>query len=112
MLLASSDVLALEPAAKELVASGIPIAVCKAADLSSYVEVWIQRACDGSAGPGSLMTSEVSRTATEGAGEPVCAGSEQRGSAGSGGVPVATSRIGRCVCWLRQLGQNQRIEGR
>jgi hypothetical protein len=105
MLLASTDILALEPAAKELVASGIPIAVCKASDLSSYLEVWIQRACGNSAGPILLMTGAVRRTATEVPVNPPCSGSGQRSSAGRKGVSAVTSRIGRCVWWLRQLRQ-------
>ncbi len=105
MLLASRDVLALEPVAKQLLASGIPIAVCKPSDLSSYLEVWIQRDCDCSAGPRLLVTGVGPRAALQPPVNRLCSGSAQRRSASRRAVSVVPSRIGRCVCWLRQLLQ-------
>lgn len=111
MLLASRDVVALEPVAKELLASGIPIAVCKASDLSSYVEVWLQRDSEWSAGPKLAVRGVVPGAATRAGVNRLCSNSSQFSSARRTSVSVATSRIGRCVCWLLRLRPTQRIEG-
>jgi hypothetical protein len=105
MLLASRDIVVLEPVAKELVASGIPIAVCKASDLSSYVEIWIQRDSERSAGPRLVVRGVVPGAATRAAVNRPCSGSAQRGSARRRGVSAVSSGIGRCVGWLLQLRQ-------
>ncbi len=102
MLVASRDVLALEPVAKQLVAAGIPIAVCKGSDLSSYLEVWIQRDCDCSAGPKLVMTGMVPGAAAQTPVNQLCSGSAQRSCASGSAVSVVTSRIGRCIGWVRQ----------
>ena len=106
MLLASRDIVVLEPVAKELVASGIPIAVCKACDLSSYVEVWLQRDGECSGGPKSVVRGWLSGSAAGGAGNRLWSGSTQRSRARGGSVSVVSSGIGRWVGWLLQLGQS------
>jgi len=103
MLLASKDVVVLEPVAKELVASGIPIAVCKACDMSSYVEVWIQRDGECWAGPKLVVRGAVPGSARRAAASRLWSGRTQRGGARRRDAWVASSRIGRCVGWLLQL---------
>lgn len=46
MLLASNDILALQPVTARLVTCGIPIALLNPTDIASYLEVWIQRDSD------------------------------------------------------------------
>ena len=105
MLLASSDLPALQAVARRLVASGIPIALCKDSDISSCPEVWIQRDSDFSLARKLLVEGVVPVVAAQAPVNRPCPGSPQRSGAGRRGVAIVTSGIGRCVRWLRQLRQ-------
>ena len=96
MLFASNDVSALQPVAKRLVEFGIPIALQKPSDISSWLEIWIQRDGDFSLASTLVPTGDSQPAATLSAGPPSCSGSLQR-SAG-----IATSRIGRCLRRFRR----------
>lgn len=105
MLLASNDILALQPVAKRLVAYGIPIALQKASDISSWLEIWIQR--DGDF---SLASTLVPTGVSEAADEclftvPPGSSTTQRVSAGQRGTAAVTSRIGRCLCGVGPFRQ-------
>ena len=101
MLLASNDVLALQPVAKRLVAYGIPIALQKASDISSWLEIWIQRDGDFSLAS-TLVPTDISETADECLSTvPTGSSTTQRIGAGQRGTAAVASRIGRC---LRGLG--------
>jgi hypothetical protein len=93
MLLASRDFLALLPVAKRLVAAGIPIALCKAIGLWSYLEVWIQRDSDFGAAR-SLLPAGAGRAATApGAAKGFCAGCASCQQAGGFKVDEAITNI-------------------
>jgi hypothetical protein len=100
MLLASNDLSMVQPVAKRLVAWGIPIALQKAADLSSYLEVWIQRDSDFPLARALLPTMALSPATPQSAPRPIGAGDSQRCGGDVRTVSMATSRTGR---WLHRL---------
>jgi hypothetical protein len=106
MLLASNDVLALQPVAKRLVTCGIPIALQKASDISSWLEIWIQRDGDFSLAS-ALVPTGISETADECLSTvPPGSSTTQRVGAGQRGTPAVTSKIGRCLRGLRPFRQS------
>ncbi len=106
MLLASSDVPALQLVAKRLVAAGIPIALCKDSDMSSCPEVWIQRDGDFSLARRLLVEGVESPATTPAPAYRPRSGSAQGNSASRRGGSTGSSRIGRCFRWLHQWQQS------
>jgi hypothetical protein len=105
MLLASNDVLVLQTVAKRLVASGVPIALCRPSETASYLELWIQRDSESCPARKLLPARVVPAAATPAPVNPLCSGSRGRGRAGRRGILIVTSRIGFCIWWRRQLPQ-------
>jgi hypothetical protein len=103
MLLASVDLWALQPVAKQLVASGIPIALCKGSETGSYLEIWIQRESDSSLARELLPTRGVAPAAPPAGVKPPCTGRRGRSRVSRRGIFIVTSRIGFCIWWRRQL---------
>ena len=103
MLLASNDVVALQPVAERLVARGIPIALEKSAEISSYLEIWIQRDSDFSLARKLLPADLFCPAAAQSPPGPVCAGNPQRSGGCARGASIATSRMGRWLNRLRHL---------
>ena len=100
MLLASNDMLALQPVAKRLVASGIPIALEKLAGIPSYLEVWIQRDSDFSLARTLLPTKVFPPAAAQSPADPLGSGRLQLSGASTQSAPIVTSNIER---WLWRL---------
>jgi hypothetical protein len=108
MLLASNDIPALQPITARLVVLGIPIALLNPTDISSYLEVWIQRDSDFSLAR-TLLTMEGS-AASSGPSSAItlCSGHAPRNDATESGALNVTSSIGRFLCRLRQWRQTWR----
>ena len=102
MLLASNDVLALQAVAKRLVAFGIPIALQKPSDISSWLEIWIQRDGDFSLASKLVPTDDSQPAAEVSSARPSCSGTPQQIGADQGGVGGAASRIRRCLRRFRR----------
>ena len=103
MLLGSSDLGWLRPVARRLVASGIPIAVCKPTDSSPCLEVWIQRDRDFSLARRLLVTGVVPPAAVPAPATGVSSGRSQGSKVSRRGIFIVTSGIGFCIWWRREL---------
>ncbi len=111
MLLGSSDLERLEPVAKRLVSSGIPIALCKPSQVSPCVEVWIQRDSDFSAAQGLLVARVVAPAVAEAPAERRGEGIPARSRGSRKRVSFVTSRIGFSIWWRRELREAEGTEG-
>jgi hypothetical protein len=88
MLLASSDLPVLQSIAERLVAAGIPIALCKDADIPACPEVWIQKDSDFSRARKLLVNGPVFSVAGQVPTGSPSPDSLQESSTGDGGVSV------------------------
>ncbi len=111
MLLASRDLLALEPVAKQLVASGIPIAVWKAPGCWSYVEIWIQRDGDCWAGPRLVVRGVGPGAATRAPVNRPCSGRARGSRSSRKRVSFVTARFGFSVWWRCEPREGEGTEG-
>jgi hypothetical protein len=105
MLLASSDLLSLQPVAKRLLASGIPIALCKASQLSPCLEVWIQRDSDFSQARRLLVGGLVPAAVAPVPAKALSPAMLQRPKVSKKSMSFVTSKVGFCVWWRRELRQ-------
>ena len=103
MLLASDDLSALQPVIQRLVAWGIPLALQKPPDLSSYLEIWIQRDADFLQARTLLPASRPLPAAVQAPAGPLSAGFPLPPGAGRQGSSAPASTFERCLRRLRQL---------
>ncbi len=97
MLLASDDITALQPLARRLLASGIPIALQKPSGLSPYLEVWIQRDGDFSLARTMLPTGSSMTAAAQSVSAEAGSAGRQSGNATTTGTSITVSGFERLL---------------
>ena len=112
MLLASNNILAVEVVVKQLVASGIPIALQKLSDIPSYLEIWIQRDSDFALARTLLPGRASSPVAVQPFASPVGPGGSQPSVAPQQAAPEVSSATGRSpgrLGWMQQVWHRKKL---
>ena len=110
MLLASNELLALQPVAKRLVASGIPIALLRPSEISACLEIWIQRDSDFCLARRLLPAAVCPPAATRSPANPLGAGRAQPSRASQSDAGSIAARIARSLGRLRRWRQTSSIK--
>ncbi len=108
MLLASNNVLALQPVAARLVANGIPIALEKPSQFSSHMEIWIQRDGDYSLASRLLPAGIFRPMVAPPPRNPSYGATAHRSAANERAATASTAEAATRPRWLRRLQQTWR----